>query len=180
MLAEEWRTITGYESLYEVSSMGRVRSNDRMIFRVNSAPYILTGRIMKIRIDRDGYELVTLNLGHKPQTFKVHRLVAQEFLQNLNNLPQVDHKDGVRNHNHKTNLRWVTVKDNCLLKHNIKQASGYRGVRLQSRPLGDRYQAYCHDHVSKRFVHIGVFGTAEEASRVRSEFILGNPNVSAL
>lgn len=179
MSVEEWRSVTGYEAFYEVSSHGRIRSHDRVVERSSGSPYVLPGRIMKTRLDCDGYELVDLNDGVKPRTFKVHRLVAQEFIPNPLGLPQVDHEDGVRNHNKKANLRWITTKDNALLKHNIKQASGFKGVRLQSRPLCDRYQAYAHDHVAKRFIHIGQFATAEQASAARAAYIAGNPNASS-
>ena len=179
MSIEEWLPITHYEAFYDVSSLGRIRSHDRVIVRSKGSSYLLPGRIMKTRLDRDGYELVDLNDGVKHRTFKVHRLVANEFIPNPLGLPQVDHEDGIRNHNNKSNLRWVTTKENSLLKHNIKQASGFRGVRLQSRPLGDRYQAYAHDHVAKRFIHIGQFETAEQASAARATYISGNPNASS-
>lgn len=179
MSIEQWLPITHYEAFYEVSSHGRIRSHDRVIVRSKGSSYLLPGRIMKTRLDRDGYELVTLNDGHKARTFKTHRLVAQEFIPNPEGLPQVDHDDGIRNHNKVGNLAWSTISRNLSKRHNIKRASGFKGVRLQSRPRGDRYQAYAHDLVAKRFIHIGVFDTAELAASARSAYIAGNPNASS-
>lgn len=177
-MTEEWRAVEGYEDLYEVSSFGRVRSLDRIIQRAGQKAFVLPGRILKTRLHPAGYVYVDLNSGHNPQSFRLHRLVAKAFLPNPENFPDVDHRDGVRNNNAVGNLKWSTEKDNLLSRHNIKQASGFRGVRKQSRTPGDQYQAYCHDHVAGKFVHIGVYPTAEAASAARAAYISEHPNVS--
>lgn len=174
---ETWKDIPGYEVLYAVSSFGRIRSYDRLIDRSASGKgnYVLSGRILKTRIDTDGYLLVDLNAGHDKKTFKVHRLVAEAFIPNPDNLPHVDHHDGDRANNHLANLKWATVKENLLSRNNIKQASGVRGVRLNHR---GKYQAYCHNHQTGKFVHIGVFESVEAASVARQAFIHGRADVS--
>lgn len=67
---------------------------------------------LKTRVDRYGYEIVTLYINGKHITRKVHRLVAQAFIANPDNLPTVNHKDGIKTNNVYTNLEWSSVADN--------------------------------------------------------------------
>lgn len=92
---EEWRPISGYEGLYEVSNWGRVRS-----FKWNS-----NGRILS-PCNRRGYYYVELCKDRKEKRYHVHRLVATAFIPNPNNLPEVNHKDEDKGNNHVTNLEW--------------------------------------------------------------------------
>lgn len=81
----------------------------------NGVVYSLkTRRYLKGELDKDGYNIVTL-YNNGPFKKRVHRLVAQAFLDNPEMLPQVNHKDGIRNNNVKTNLEWTTAQDN--VKH---------------------------------------------------------------
>jgi len=91
----EWKLI---EDKYEVSDTGLVRSNGVLI--------------LKTRKDRYGYEIVTLWVAGKALTRKVHRLVASAFLENPLGLETVNHKDGIKLNNFKTNLEWATRADN--------------------------------------------------------------------
>ena len=73
-------------------------------------------------IDKDGYLTYNLNYSKHKQNFKGHRLVALAFIPNPDNLPEVDHKDGVHDHNKEDNLIWVTGKKNCLnYQHKVRQ-----------------------------------------------------------
>ena len=105
-MIEEWRPIEGYEGLYEVSSYGRVRSLDRFYYRLHK------GKVLSPTKDRYGYLTVTLNYNGKSKTIKIHRLVAQAFLPNPDNLPQVNHKNEVKSDNCVDNLEWCDAKYN--------------------------------------------------------------------
>ena len=105
-MIEEWRPIEGYEGLYEVSNIGRVRSVDRFYYRLHK------GKVLSPTKDRYGYLTVTLNCNGKSKTIKIHRLVAQAFLPNPDNLPQVNHKDEDKTNNNVDNLEWCTAKYN--------------------------------------------------------------------
>lgn len=71
-------------------------------------------KFIKGQIDKDGYLRVTLRLNGKPRYLSVHRLIAEAFIPNPDNKPQVNHKDGVKSHNYVDNLEWATVKENIV------------------------------------------------------------------
>ena len=85
MINENWKAVVGYEGLYEVSDLGRVRSLN----------YNKTGviQVLKPRASKDGYVRVKLSKEGKAKTLCVHRLVAQAFIPNPDGLPEVNHKD---------------------------------------------------------------------------------------
>lgn len=113
-LKEEWRDIEGYEGLYEVSNLGRVKSlgNGKSTNPNNSKE-----RILKQAKDVGGYLRVNLCREGKRKNFKVHRLVAQTFIPNPLNLPQVNHRNEDKTDNRAseqyTNLEWISNFDNC-------------------------------------------------------------------
>lgn len=111
-LVEEWRPVVGYEGLYEVSDRGNVRSLDMRLKCKNNSFRIKKGVQLKPYIDEDGYCRVGLHNIEKSETKGVHRLVAEAFIPNPDNKPQVDHINGVRNDNRVENLRWFTLKEN--------------------------------------------------------------------
>lgn len=107
---EIWKEIKGYEGLYAVSNRGRVKN-------------IMSGRILKNRIDGHGYAFVALCKGDgtKPKQIKVHRLVALAFIPNSDNLPQVNHIDEDKTNNDVSNLEWVSASQN--IRHSAHQYS---------------------------------------------------------
>ena len=107
-LFEEWLPIKDYEDLYQVSNYGRVKSLER----IDSLGRTVKERILKPINDKDGYQLVQLYKDGKGKTFKIHRLVANAFIDNPNNLPQVNHIDEVKTNNHISNLEWCDCKYN--------------------------------------------------------------------
>jgi hypothetical protein len=92
--------IENYEGLYRISSFGRVYSVKR-------------NKFLKPKKDKDNYLLVNLYKNGKRKNYKIHRLVAQAFLPNPSNLPQVNHKDENPSNNHLENLEWCDAKYNC-------------------------------------------------------------------
>ena len=118
-MEEIWKDIKGYEG-YQVSNLGRVRSLDR----IDSNNHPLKGVILKPYISNSGYLLVGLYKQQKRDRKLLHRLVAEAFIPNPDNKPEIDHintikidntvflnEDGSVNYE-KTNLRWVTKKEN--------------------------------------------------------------------
>ena len=112
---EEWKDVIGFEGAYQVSNLGRVRSLDRVIDYINNGTPTkmkIFGRILKLTPDHEGYLRVSLKFGKKVKLAGVHRLVAQAFIPNPNNLPCVNHKDYQRDNNRVDNLEWCSVEYN--------------------------------------------------------------------
>ena len=116
---EIWKPIEGYEDLYQVSSYGRVKSNDRTEICKNGLVRFREGKILKPHQNYNGYLWVSLCKNDKRKKNKIHRLVAQAFIPNINNKPQVNHIDGNKHNNNLKNLEWVTSKEN--MEHAIKK-----------------------------------------------------------
>lgn len=117
---EIWRPIKNYEGLYEISNFGNVKSLERYSDTKNKYGYMkrsVKEKILNPSISSKGYMKVTLS-NDKNKIFSVHRLVAQAFLPNPDNLPQVNHIDGNKQNNKVDNLEWCTNKENQ--EHAIK------------------------------------------------------------
>ena len=100
---EVWRPIEGYEGLYEVSSIGRIKT---------VANKWKKEKIRKTYTNKKGYVNILLSKNHKYKVFQIHRLVAQAFIPNPNNLPVVNHKDRNPSNNCVYNLEWCTQQHN--------------------------------------------------------------------
>ena len=101
-MEEIWRPINGYQGLYQVSDQGKVRS---LKFGKE--------RIMKNIRNKDGYLRIGLRKNGEHKLYLVHRLVAQTFIQNPQNLPEVNHKDENKDNNSVQNLEWCSSKYNA-------------------------------------------------------------------
>ncbi len=108
---EVWKDIKGYEGLYQVSSLGRVKSLSRVVVKSNGRNNSVKGRILKSYSCR-GYRYVDICKNGIYKKCKIHRLVAEAFLPNPDNLPQVNHKDETLDNNKVENLEWCTPKYN--------------------------------------------------------------------
>ena len=109
---EVWKDIPGWENFYQCSNLGRVRSCDRVI-KNEFRNYVKKGRILKPwHTKTKKYMLVNLTKDSKNHYFLVHRLVAQTFLTNPLNLPEVNHKDEDPTNNRLDNLEYCTRKYN--------------------------------------------------------------------
>jgi hypothetical protein len=144
---EEWRPVVGI-SFLEVSSVGRVRNTK-------------TGTIYKPRFKKEGYEMIEIKL-------PIHRLVAEAFIPNPQNKPQIDHivpvKPGFCN-NRVENLAWVSQQEN-----NAKR-------EWKAGGSGERFISWNKTHKSFQIRYKGnntLRKTLEEAIRVRDEWIKNN------
>lgn len=110
-MEEIWKPVKGFEGYYEVSNLGRVRSIDRYVNTKGDSKRIRNGRVLKGIIHNE-YVLVTLSKDNLKSKKRVHRIVAEAFLPNPDNLPQVNHKDEDKTNNNVTNLEWCDSKYN--------------------------------------------------------------------
>lgn len=109
---EIWKNIKGYEGLYQASSLGRIRSLDRVV------PYkggrrFYSGKILLPRDNKKGYLFLCLCKNNVVKRFYVHKVIAETFLDNPLNLTEVNHKDECKNNNTVDNLEFCTHKYNC-------------------------------------------------------------------
>ena len=105
---EIWKDVSEYEGFYQVSNKGNVRSLDRRDLRGHRRG----GRMLKPIYDKGGYSRVDLCKNGVLKRKTIHRLVAETFLPNPNDLPQVNHRDEVKDNNNVENLEWCDARYN--------------------------------------------------------------------
>lgn len=106
--------ITGFEGLYEISSKGRVLSLGGKINHIKPI-------FLKQKVDKDGYLIVVLQKDKTRKDFKVHRLVADHFIEKIEGKDFVNHKDSNRGNNDESNLEWVDGYGNYSHSPNTKK-----------------------------------------------------------
>lgn len=130
---ELWKPIPGFDGMYEVSNLGRVKSCKRE--RKSKAGSIsqVQERILKPRSDKNGYLEVALSKDGKLHYFRCHRLVADAFIPNPNHFPVINHKDEDVTNNVVNNLEWCSVSYNTRYSvYKVSQKVVFDGVVFPS------------------------------------------------
>ena len=153
IINEIWRSINGFPD-YQVSNIGLVRTAK-------------TGKIIKGSVCGEGYVVVALHNDYKWTNMYVYRLVAQEFLQNHDNKPYVDHIDKQRANNCFTNLRWVSISQSSMNRRNWQTNghSKYKGVSWNCRR--NKWVAQIKKH--QKLYFLGYFDDERDAARAYDE-----------
>ena len=104
-MIEIFKDIKDYEGLYQVSNLGQILSLN----------YYRSGKpkLLKPGKNKKGYLLVNLYKNRKRKSYKIHQLVAEHFIPNPDNLPEINHIDEDKTNNRVDNLEWKSHKDNC-------------------------------------------------------------------
>lgn len=118
---EIWKDVVGYEGMYQVSNLGNVKSITRNVpWRYGIKTVV--GREMTKHTDKKGYLVVALSKNNIRKTKKIHRLVADAFIPNKNNLPFINHKDECKKNNHVNNLEWCNKQYNNTYGSRVERA----------------------------------------------------------
>lgn len=127
-MEEEWRDLEGYEGLYQVSNLGRVKALERVI--------TLPEKILEGTITENGYVQVRLTKDKTAKSELVHRLVANTFIPNPDNKPDVNHKLGIKTDNRVTELEWNTKSENQLHAYRVLgKKSNYKPQKGENNGL---------------------------------------------
>lgn len=129
-MVEVWRDIEDYVGSYQISNFGRVRSLERIENCRGRGKRLNKGRFLKQFNGKDKYKFVSLCKYGKTKQCSVHRLVAQAFIPNPDNLPCINHKDENKSNNSVNNLEWCTIAYN-----NNYGTAIQRRVEKQSKPV---------------------------------------------
>ena len=131
MKQEIWKDIEGYEGMYQVSNLGRVKALDR---RDNKGK-LQKEKLRKFGTKKDGYKIISLSKNNKLKSYVLHRIVAKAFVPNPDNLPEIDHINGIRDDNRVENLRWCTRQQNNSYPETRRNNSLAQKRRFERDPL---------------------------------------------
>lgn len=158
-MQEIWKAIPGYEGMYEVSSLGRVKSLSRIKINTKGS-YMTKEKILKISSDGKGYLQVCLS-NYNKKTFRIHQLVAMAFLNHKRDGTHkliVDHINNNQLDNRVENLQIITQREN-MSKDRKNKTSKYTGVNWSK--AANKWIARIY--INGKYEHLGVFSSEEQA-----------------
>ena len=156
---ELWKWIAGYEGLYKISNFGRVKSFPR---QGASTEF----KIRKPILTKRGYLQICLYKGCKEKAFKIHRLVAEAFIPNPENKPEVNHKYGMKFDCYFENLEWATPKEN--MKHAMNTGLSPTGTNRNTAKLTKEDVKFIREHYIPRHPKFGAAAFARRFNVLRS------------
>ncbi len=167
-MEEEFKSVKGYEGLYEVSNLGRVKSLSRTMRSKGDSVRRVEERILKGTLDSAGYYSVNLSKNGTAKVRKIHQLVTIAFLGHAPSGHEivVDHINNDKTNNRLDNLQLVTPRENC--SKDREGTSKYVGVSWK-KSLGKWISQI---YINGKKVHLGVFDCEIAASNVYQEYLV--------
>lgn len=143
-MKEIFKSLVNYENIYEISNFGRIKSLERYIsFPNREWKQFKPEVIRKTKLNNSGYEIINLSKNGKTTTKTIHRLVALNFIDNLENKPQINHKDMNKQNNNHTNLEWCTAQEN--IKHAFENGRKHPDSFIKKRKFYNKKR-----HINRR------------------------------
>jgi hypothetical protein len=171
---EIWKDILGFEGLYQISNYGNVKSCKRLVNAIYGSQRFVNERLLSLGKDKDGYLMAILCKEGTKKTVKIHRLVADSFIEKIDGKNLVNHIDSQKSNNIFTNLEWVSSLENiCHSKSKLKSSSKYIGVSYNKKDNAFRV----HIFINGKNVYLGSSKNEEEAYKKRCDYELKN-NIS--
>lgn len=149
---EIWKDVTGYDGIYQVSNLGNVRSLPLTRKMKNGVERSYEGKMLNPSESKDGYLVVDLSVDGKRKTTKIHRMVAEAFVNNPLNLPVVNHKNENKHDNRASNLEW------CSIRYNLRYGTTQK---RRAHKIGWKVRMF-----SEEGKYIKTFATMRAASRI--------------
>ena len=140
-MTEIWLPIEGYENLYEVSNLGRVRRIESVVNGKAGSKRKVSGKILKPMAQQNGYLIVTLHKNGIRRNFLIHRLVAAAFIPNPDKKPQVNHLSEDKLNNSVENLEWCSAKENTNYGTRNKRISEKRKKAIYCQELDEIFSS---------------------------------------
>lgn len=145
-MEEIWKDILNYEGCYQISNKGRVKCLTRYVYRGvgrNGTPINqrVDAKILSLHTTKTGYHSVMLHKDGRTRRYLVHRLVAQAFIDNPNNSPEINHKDGNRKNNLVDNLEWCNRSENILHASRVLHTLTYHGKPVRCIETGEEFRS---------------------------------------
>lgn len=172
MNEEIWKDVRGYEGLYQISSLGKVKRVERIYTQFNALTArdntkLLTEMIMKPFEDEDGYLRIQLIKDNVRKKHFVHRLVALNFIPNPENKPEVNHKEGNKQDNRVELLEWNTTSENqrhAIANKFYETAKGEKSgtAKLKEVEVREIHRLWKTGEVSQKYLS-DIFGVASAA-----------------
>jgi hypothetical protein len=156
IMKEIWKSVVGYEGIYEVSNFGRIKSLDRF----DSNNRFVKGRFIKpVKRQRvhNPYLGFTACINGSVKNIKIHHAVAYAFIGNRPDGMVIDHIDNDKKNNRLDNLQYITIRENC--SKDSVGTSRYTGVYLNKKTGKWKSQI----HINRKLNHIGTFSSEDDA-----------------
>lgn len=127
----EWKDIIGFEGLYQANSKGQIKSLSKIIPHWKGGTRIIKEKILTGSLDKDGYRIVNLSYNHTKKLYKVHRIIAECFIDNPLNKKTVNHINAIKSDNSADNLEWNTHRENTAHRSSLKdKTSKYSNIHF--------------------------------------------------